>query len=137
MFFCTLKVCNNEEGWLAVYSSLLRCVVLILHLSFFNGNSTGFQALQSHRVAHCLWNNGKNVLAHFLQSQVSQIFQIDIHPNATLGEGIMLDHGTGIVMGETAMVRSSCPVFPLTRFVNDELLLQYHRILIFLPSHFT
>ena len=67
---------------------------------------SGFQALQSHRVAHCLWKNGKNVLAHFLQSQVSQIFQIDIHPNATLGEGIMLDHGTGIVMGETAMVRS-------------------------------
>lgn len=55
----------------------------------------GFQALQSHRVAHCMWNSGKTVLAHYLQSQVSQMFQIDIHPNATMGEGIMLDHGTG------------------------------------------
>lgn len=70
----------------------------------------GFQALQSHRVAHCLWKSEKNVLAHFLQSQVSQIFQIDIHPNATLGEGIMLDHGTGIVMGETAMVGNNCSI---------------------------
>jgi hypothetical protein len=45
----------------------------------------GFHALQSHRVAHCLWNSGKFVLAHFMQSQVSQVFQIDIHPNATMG----------------------------------------------------
>jgi Serine acetyltransferase, N-terminal len=57
--------------------------------------SVGFQALQSHRVANWMWRNGKHVLAHFLQSQVSQIWQIDIHPNATVGEGIMLDHGTG------------------------------------------
>jgi serine O-acetyltransferase len=45
----------------------------------------GFHALQSHRAAHCLWNSGKFVLAQFLQSQVSQVFQIDIHPNATMG----------------------------------------------------
>jgi serine O-acetyltransferase len=50
----------------------------------------GFHALQSHRVAHILWNSGRQVLAQYLQSQVSQIFQIDIHPNATLGSGIML-----------------------------------------------
>lgn len=61
----------------------------------------GFHALQSHRVAHCLWKSGRQVLAQFIQSQVSQIFQIDIHPNATLQSGIMLDHGTGIVIGET------------------------------------
>jgi hypothetical protein len=50
----------------------------------------GFHALQSHRVAHCLWNSGKYVLAQFLQSQVSQVFQIDIHPNATMGRYVML-----------------------------------------------
>jgi Serine acetyltransferase, N-terminal len=61
----------------------------------------GFHALQSHRTAHVLWNTGRRVLAQYLQSQVSQIFQIDIHPNATIGSGIMLDHGTGIVIGET------------------------------------
>jgi len=72
----------------------------------------GFHALQSYRVAHHLWNTGgKQVLAKYLQSQVSQIFQIDIHPNATLGSGIMLDHGTGIVIGETVrntVHRSRC-----------------------------
>ena len=55
----------------------------------------GFHALQSYRVAHYLWNAGKHVLASYLQSQVSPVFQIDIPPNATLGRGLMLDHGTG------------------------------------------
>jgi serine O-acetyltransferase len=64
----------------------------------------GFHALQSHRTAHVLWQTGRRVLAQYLQSQVSQIFQIDIHPNATIGSGIMLDHGTGIVIGETVGV---------------------------------
>jgi hypothetical protein len=49
----------------------------------------GFHALQSHRVAHCLWKSGKFVLAQFLQSQVSQVFQIDIHPNATMGRYVI------------------------------------------------
>ncbi|CAB9525816.1 Serine acetyltransferase [Seminavis robusta] len=70
----------------------------------------GFQSLQSHRVANWMWKNGKQVLSHFLQSQVSQIWQIDIHPNATVGEGIMLDHGTGIVVGETAMIGNNCSI---------------------------
>lgn len=78
-----------------------------------------------------LWKHEKNVLAHFLQSQVSQIFQIDIHPNATLGEGIMLDHGTGIVMGETAMVCSYCRC---VLFGNSESFVEDHIVLnIFLP----
>ena len=70
----------------------------------------GFHALQTHRVAHYMYKNGRQVLAHYLQSQVSQNFQIDIHPNATLGSGIMLDHGTGIVVGETATVGHNCSI---------------------------
>lgn len=73
----------------------------------------GFHALQTHRVAHYLHSlsDRKRVtLAHFLQSQVSQTFQIDIHPNATLGAGLMLDHGTGIVIGETAVVGHNCSI---------------------------
>jgi hypothetical protein len=61
----------------------------------------GFHALQSYRVAHELYVTGRHVLASFLQSQVSSIFQIDIHPASVLQSGIMLDHGTGIVIGET------------------------------------
>jgi len=71
----------------------------------------GFQALQTYRVANILWKKkNKTVLAHYLQSQMSQTFQIDIHPNATLGFGIMLDHGTGIVIGETARVGHNCSI---------------------------
>lgn len=70
----------------------------------------GFHALQTYRVSNVLWNAGKHVLAHYLQSQMSQIFQIDIHPNSTLGSGIMLDHGTGIVIGETARVGHNCSI---------------------------
>ena len=71
----------------------------------------GFHALQSYRTAHVLWTSGRTILAQYLQSQVSQIFQIDIHPNATIGSGIMLDHGTGIVIGETVRFKSSVWIF--------------------------
>lgn len=64
----------------------------------------GFQALQSHRVAHWLWQEGRQSLALFLQSKVSQKFGVDIHPAARFGHGIMLDHATGLVIGETAVV---------------------------------
>lgn len=70
----------------------------------------GFHALQTHRVAHYMYKNGRQVLAHYLQSQVSQNFQIDIHPNATIGAGVMMDHGTGIVVGETATIGHNCSI---------------------------
>ncbi|WP_420472283.1 serine O-acetyltransferase [Brevundimonas sp. FT23042] len=64
----------------------------------------GFQALQAHRVSHWLWTQGRDTLAFHLQSRMSELFQIDIHPAARLGAGLFLDHGTGIVIGETAVV---------------------------------
>ena len=64
----------------------------------------GFLALQTHRVAHWLWTHSRETLALHLQSQASQVFQVDIHPAARLGKGVFLDHGTGIVIGETAVV---------------------------------
>mmetsp|Transcript_6283 Transcript_6283/g.8215 ORF Transcript_6283/g.8215 Transcript_6283/m.8215 type:complete len:375 (+) Transcript_6283:131-1255(+) len=64
----------------------------------------GFQALQTHRVAHWLWTNQRQTLAHFLQSQVSEKFQIDIHPGAQIGSGMFIDHGHAIVVGETAVI---------------------------------
>eukprot|EP00563_Minutocellus_polymorphus_P004836 CAMPEP_0181042658 /NCGR_PEP_ID=MMETSP1070-20121207/12274_1 /TAXON_ID=265543 /ORGANISM="Minutocellus polymorphus, Strain NH13" /LENGTH=653 /DNA_ID=CAMNT_0023120899 /DNA_START=119 /DNA_END=2080 /DNA_ORIENTATION=+ len=70
----------------------------------------GFHSLESYRVANHLWKTGRTTLAHYLQSQVSQTFQIDIHPNATIQEGVMLDHGTGIVIGETAHVGHNCSI---------------------------
>ena len=64
----------------------------------------GFQALQIHRIGHWLWAHNRQPLALFLQSQMSRQFGIDIHPAARFGHGIMLDHATGLVVGETAVV---------------------------------
>lgn len=64
----------------------------------------GFLALQAYRIAHWLWQEERVSLALFLQSLISIEFAIDIHPAAKIGSGIMLDHGSGIVIGETAVV---------------------------------
>ncbi|XP_058090664.1 serine acetyltransferase 2-like [Magnolia sinica] len=64
----------------------------------------GYHSLQSYRIAHVLWNKGRKVLALALQSRISEVFAVDIHPAAKIGEGILLDHGTGVVIGETAIV---------------------------------
>src|SRR5262245_26142248 len=68
----------------------------------------GFHALVTHRFAHDLLNQGRRDFALYLQSQSSRIFGVDINPAARLGIGIMLDHGTGIVIGETAAVGDNC-----------------------------
>lgn len=64
----------------------------------------GYHSLQSYRIAHVLWNQGRKVLALALQSRISEVFAVDIHPAAKIGEGILLDHGTGLVIGETAVI---------------------------------
>jgi len=64
----------------------------------------GFHALQAHRAAHWLWGRGREALAGYLQSRVSEVFAVDIHPAACMGKGILIDHGTGVVIGETAVV---------------------------------
>ncbi|RLQ23478.1 serine O-acetyltransferase [Seongchinamella sediminis] len=64
----------------------------------------GYHSLQSHRIAHWLWNNGRRSMALFFQSRVSVKFAVDIHPAARMGQGILLDHATGLVVGETAVV---------------------------------
>ncbi len=64
----------------------------------------GYQALQSHRLAHWLWKNGRKSLAYFLQNRMSEVFAVDIHPAARIGKGILLDHATSLVIGETAVV---------------------------------
>jgi len=64
----------------------------------------GFQALQTHRLAHWLWGQGRETLAFYLQSRSSELFQVDIHPAAKIGSGVFIDHGTGITIGETASI---------------------------------
>nr|AAN76865.1 satase isoform II [Zea mays] len=64
----------------------------------------GFLALQAHRAAHGLWCEGPSAPAFLLQSRASEVFGVDIHPGARIGSGILFDHATGIVIGETAVV---------------------------------
>jgi serine O-acetyltransferase len=76
------------------------CTDLITPFLFFKG----FLSLQAYRVAHWLWKQDREHLARYLQSRASEVFAVDIHPAARIGCGIMIDHGTGLVIGETAVV---------------------------------
>ena len=64
----------------------------------------GFLALQTHRVGHWLWGEGRETLAFFMQSRMSELYAVDIHPAAPVGSGVFIDHATGVVIGETARV---------------------------------
>ncbi len=77
-----------------------RAASTVLPLLYFKG----FHALQVYRVANWLWRHERRSLALFLQSRASEIFAVDIHPAAEIAGGIMLDHATGMVIGETAVI---------------------------------
>jgi serine O-acetyltransferase len=64
----------------------------------------GYHALQAYRAAHYYWTEGRRSLAKYLQSRISETFGVDIHPAARIGHGILIDHATGVVIGETAVV---------------------------------
>jgi serine O-acetyltransferase len=67
----------------------------------------GFHALQAYRVANWLWRNEREEMALFLQNQISVVFAVDIHPAAVIGKGIMIDHATGLVVGETCVIEDN------------------------------
>ncbi len=71
----------------------------------------GFKALQAHRVANWLWKNERHTLAHFIQSRSSEVYGVDIHPAAEIGKGVMIDHGTGVVIGETSIIEDNVSIF--------------------------
>ncbi|WP_010584058.1 serine O-acetyltransferase [Schlesneria paludicola] len=70
----------------------------------------GFQALQAYRVAHWYWNRNDHFLAAFLQNRISEVFGVDIHPAARIGSGILMDHATGIVVGETSVIEDNVSI---------------------------
>lgn len=70
----------------------------------------GFLALQGQRVANWLWNHNRIHMARHLQSRISEVLGVDIHPAARMGKGIMLDHGSGLVIGETAVVEDDVSI---------------------------
>jgi serine O-acetyltransferase len=70
----------------------------------------GFHAVQTHRLAHFLWHHNRQDFALYLQSRSSVVFQTDVHPAATFGKGIFLDHATGLVVGMTAVVEDDVSI---------------------------
>ena len=73
--------------------------------------SKGFAALQAHRVANFFIKSRQEVFAFFIQSRSSAIYEVDIHPKAEIGHGVMLDHATGIVIGETSVIEDDVSIF--------------------------
>jgi serine O-acetyltransferase len=62
-----------------------------------------FQALQSYRVSHWLWNQGRQLLAYHLQNRISDVFGVEIHPAARIGSGVVIEHATGVMIGESVI----------------------------------
>ena len=85
---------------MAVYDRDPACHRFIQPMLYFKG----FQAIQAYRVGHWLWLNGRRDMSYFVQMRVSEVFGVDIHPAAKVGQGIMIDHAHSIVIGETAVV---------------------------------
>ncbi len=91
---------------LAVADRDPACTRFIEPLLYFKG----FHALQTHRMAHQLLKLGRKDLALYLQSRSSELFQTDINPAAHIGRGVFLDHATGLVIGETAVVEDDVSI---------------------------
>ncbi|HBO14907.1 MAG TPA: serine O-acetyltransferase [Porticoccaceae bacterium] len=89
--------CRDLEAYVARDAA---CDRYILPLLYFKG----YPALQLQRICHWLWGRKQRILALFLHSKMTENFAVDIHPGAKIGGGIMLDHATGLVIGETAVV---------------------------------
>ncbi len=87
----------------AVFDRDPACERLIEPFLYFKG----FHAIQAQRLNHWLWHNGDHDFALYLQSRSSEVFQTDIHPAARFGQGIFLDHATGLVVGATAVVEDN------------------------------
>mmetsp|Transcript_26730 Transcript_26730/g.67030 ORF Transcript_26730/g.67030 Transcript_26730/m.67030 type:complete len:405 (+) Transcript_26730:3-1217(+) len=104
---------SDPEFCLAMHEDLLAylerdpaCTRFIDAFLYFKG----YHALQSYRVAHWLWKNRRFPLAYYMQSQISKELQVDIHPGARIGPGAFIDHATGIVIGETAVLGARCSI---------------------------
>ncbi len=93
-----------ESDMQAVLERDPACRGMLQPFLFFKG----FLALQTHRVAHQLWREGRETLAFHFQSRASELFDVDIHPAARIGRSVMLDHASGITIGETAVVGDGC-----------------------------
>ncbi|WP_415492226.1 serine O-acetyltransferase [Acetobacter sp.] len=99
-------VCAAAADLLAIRERDPACPDFVTPFLFFKG----YQAVQTYRVAHWLWHEGRRHLALHLQSRASELFGVDIHPAAHLGRRILFDHGSGIVVGETSVIEDDVSI---------------------------
>ncbi|MER2534000.1 MAG: serine O-acetyltransferase [Rhizobiaceae bacterium] len=104
-FDAMLEAVPELGNWMRVdiqayYDRDPACDRFLMPVLYFKG----FHAIQTHRLAHWLWSQGRRDFALYLQSRASSIFQTDINPAARIGKGIFIDHATGVVVGETAVI---------------------------------
>jgi serine O-acetyltransferase len=90
----------------AYYDRDPACDRFLMPVLYFKG----FHAIQTHRLAHWLWNQGRRDFALYLQSRSSAVFQTDINPAARIGKGIFIDHATGLVVGQTAVIEDDVSI---------------------------
>ena len=95
----------KRDLW-AMFERDPACFSVLEPLLFFKG----FLALTTYRVSHQLWNDGRRWLALYFQSVASEAFAVDIHPAARIGCGILLDHATSFVVGETAIIEDDVSI---------------------------
>ena len=91
---------NIRRDLVAVLSRDPACNSYVQALLLFKG----FHAIQAHRIQHYLWKKGQKTYASMLQSRISEALGVDVHPAAKFGGGILMDHATGCVVGETATI---------------------------------
>jgi serine O-acetyltransferase len=90
----------------AVYERDPACSRYIEPILYFKG----FHAIQTHRLAHFMYKRGRKDFAYYLQSRSSEVFQTDINPAVPMGRGIFIDHATGVVIGETAVIEDEVSI---------------------------
>lgn len=90
----------------AVYTRDPACNEFMQPFLYFKG----YLALQAQRVANWLWRQDRSALALYLQSRISELFAVDIHPATKIGKGVFMDHATGIVIGETAVIEDDVSI---------------------------
>jgi serine O-acetyltransferase len=83
------------------------CKYLSTPLLFYKG----FQGLAAYRASNILWNDDRHTMALYIQNRSSEVFGVDIHPAATIDSPVMIDHATGVVIGETAKIKKNVSIF--------------------------
>jgi len=94
---CDIKAVFERDAAISTHLSV------ILYLK-------GFHSIEVHRLAHFLWVSERKELALFIQSRNSEVFSVDIHPACKIGKGVMFDHATGIVIGETSVIEDNVSI---------------------------